>query len=80
MVFVGHKSGHGMTGSSASESPKATRKCWLGLRSHLKVEPGKDPPLSSRGCWLDSIPCGCRIGALAGKVASLCAWACSYET
>lgn len=74
MVSVGHKSGYGMTGSSASESPKATIKCCVKLRSHLKVEPRKDPPSSSCGCWPDSVPCGCRTGALTGKVASLCAW------
>lgn len=37
-------------------------RCWLGLKSHFRAELGKNPLPSLHGRWLDSIPCGFRIG------------------
>lgn len=49
-------SGIGWAGYSAQRS--LTGYNWPGLGSHLKVEVGKDVPLSSWGCWRNSVPRG----------------------
>lgn len=51
---------------------QSQRKCWA-AESHLKVEPGKDPPSSCKLLAADSVPCGCRTENLTGTEARLCA-------
>lgn len=52
-ISLGQEFWHGLAGSSEN----LLSRCRPGLGLHLEAQLGKDPPLSSCSCWLNSVPC-----------------------